>query len=418
MATSRLRVLCLTGFPPSPPTFGAQRRIHGLLSSLSRRHEVTVLSLAGPEFDQQKSADAIRAYGEPILVPARPAEGASKRLLQLRSLFSAHTFEYHHFLARALERRLHELLATRSFDVMQLEIHLFAHFDLRRAPAGGQAPKLVIDAHNVEYDLARQMTAGDHGPLRRIYHEVNWRKLRHEEVAAWSRVDGVAFTSELDRSRALADVPSLRSAVVANAVDVEYFQPRPSDPRPDGRTILFFGTGDYFPNRDGLSWFLREIWPVVSARHPDAKLKVVGPRPTPEVLAARGPRVEVTGLVDDLRPHIAEAAVSIVPLRIGGGTRLKIVEALAMGKAIVSTHLGAEGLDVTHEEDILLADDVASFAASIGRVLDDPALGARLGGAARSLAVRRYSWDSAADKLEAFYDEVLGHQPAGAVANG
>src|SRR5690606_3065288 len=115
--------------------------------------------------------------------------------------------------------------------------------------------------------------------------------------SAWREADGVAFTSELDLSRARKDCPDLRAEVVANAVDVEYFRPRPGDPRPDGKTLLFFGTVDYFPNRDGLGWFLQEIWPKIESRHPQTRLKIVGPRPTPEILAAQGPRVEVTGLV-------------------------------------------------------------------------------------------------------------------------
>lgn len=418
MTETRLQILCLSGFPPSPATFGAQRRIQGLLASLARRHAVTVLSLAPPEYDTRSAERAMRAYCEPHLVAGLPSEGRGKRRLQLRSLVSRHTFEHHHLLVPTFVRRVAELLEGRRFDVVQLEAPSFTALSLRRAPAGSPSPKVVLDAHNIEYDLARQMATDEHGPVRRLYHEINWRKYRVEELASWRASDGIAFTSELDRSRALQDVPSLVSTVVPNAVDVEYFRPRPEDPPADGRTVLFFGMVDYFPNRDGLGWFLREVWPLVESRHPGARLKIVGPRPTAEVLAARGPRVEVTGLVDDLRPHLARAAMTIVPLRIGGGTRLKVVEALAMGKPIVSTSLGAEGIDVTHERNILLADDPAAFANAIGRILDAPDLGRRLGREARALAVDRYSWDAAADDLEAFYLQLLGRPRATVAAAG
>jgi glycosyltransferase involved in cell wall biosynthesis len=190
--------------------------------------------------------------------------------------------------------------------------------------------------------------------------------------------------------------------VVPNAVDVEHFRPDPVLPRPDGRTVVFFGTLAYFPNQDGMLWFLREIWPLLERSHPQARLKVIGPNPTADVLARRGPRLEVTGLVDDLRPHLAEAAVAIVPLRVGGGTRLKILEAMAMGKAVVSTTLGAEGIAHRPGENILLADSPADFAAAVGRVLDDPSLAARLGAAGRDLVASTYSWDAAGATLERF----------------
>lgn len=411
MASHRLSILCITGFPPSPPTFGAQRRIHGLLSGLARRHDITTVSLIGTELDREEAERAMRAYCEPIFVQAPPVDGVGKRLRQLGSLFSPYSAEQAYFVPPALRAQVDALLSRRAFDVVQPEIYVFTSMDLRRAPAGSPAPRLVLDSHNVEYDLARQMSGGEQSPLRRFYNSVNWRKVRQEEHRAWRICDGVAFTSEIDLARARADIPSVRGEVVPNAVDVEYFRPRPGDPPPDGRTVLFFGTVDYFPNRDGLRWFLGEIWPRVEASHPNARLKIVGPRPTPEVLAARGPRVEVTGLVDDLRPHIAEAAVSIVPLRIGGGTRLKVVEAMAMAKPIVSTRLGAEGIDVSDGKDVLFADDPAAFAAAIGRVLDDPALGACLGNNARRLAEERYSWDAAAERLERFYFE-LREEPA------
>jgi glycosyltransferase involved in cell wall biosynthesis len=163
-----------------------------------------------------------------------------------------------------------------------------------------------------------------------------------------------------------------------------------------------------------MRYFLAEIWPLIERARPQVRLKIIGPRPTPEILARQGPRIEVAGLVDDLRPHVSEAAVSIVPLRVGGGTRLKIVEAMAMGKAIVSTTRGAEGIQVKTEEDILLADTPQSFADAVCRVIDQPALGQKLGAAARAVAEKKYSWAAVADDLERFMLE-LEERPRAAV---
>jgi glycosyltransferase involved in cell wall biosynthesis len=188
---------------------------------------------------------------------------------------------------------------------------------------------------------------------------------------------------------------------------VEFFRPRSDDPPSDGCTVLFFGTFNYFPNRDGVLFFLREVWPKLLASHPQARLKIVGADPPPEVLAYKGPRVDVAGQVEDLRPHLAEAAVAIAPLLVGGGTRLKIVEAMAMAKPVVSTRLGAEGINATPDREILLADDPEAFAAAVGRILDDSELRARMGQAARALVEARFSWDAATEHLESLFYEVL-----------
>ncbi len=194
-------------------------------------------------------------------------------------------------------------------------------------------------------------------------------------------------------------------------MNIEYFKPRPTNPPSDGCTVMFFGALNYFPNQDGLLYFLREVWSLIEKSNPKARLKIVGQHPTPEILAHQGPRVEVAGKVDDLRPHLASAAVSIAPLRIGGGTRFKILEAMAMAKPVVSTSLGAEGIDAEPGRHLLLGDDAASFAAAVSRVLGDPQLGSRLGREGRALVEERYSWASAAQTLEGLYREALAAAP-------
>jgi glycosyltransferase involved in cell wall biosynthesis len=327
--------------------------------------------------------------------------------MQIRSLVSTQSFERRYFSVRALQDALDRLLTRQSYDIVNVEFCFLSHCHFRQAPPGRQMPRLVLDEHNVEYDLARQMTGLGRGLGRHVHNWSNWPKLRREEIAAWRRFDGVAFTSAPDEQRARSLVPSLRSRVVPNAVDVEFFRPRSDDPPSDGCTVLFFGTFNYFPNRDGVLFFLREVWPKLLASHPQARLKIVGADPPPEVLAYKGPRVDVAGQVEDLRPHLAEAAVAIAPLLVGGGTRLKIVEAMAMAKPVVSTRLGAEGINATPDREILLADDPEAFAAAVGRILDDSELRARMGQAARALVEARFSWDAATEHLESLFYEVL-----------
>jgi glycosyltransferase involved in cell wall biosynthesis len=159
-------------------------------------------------------------------------------------------------------------------------------------------------------------------------------------------------------------------------------------------------------------YFLREIWPKIAEARPDVRFVVVGAQPTAAILAQAGPRVTIVGPVDDLRPHLSAAAVIVVPLRLGSGTRLKILEAWAMGRPVVSTSLGAEGLDGVSGEHLLIADEPAEFARSVLRVLGEPSLASELGRGGRALATERYSWSGAARSLAAFFKQALARREA------
>src|SRR6267378_1084048 len=419
MTRDRLNLLYLSQFPPGPPRYGAQRRIQGLMKALSRNHDITSVALISPDLDP---AEAQRAAGEycreVVLVPSRSWGGLTKRLLQARSLFSTRSHERRFYSLPALQRALDSLLSRRHYDIVNVESPYLAKLKLVQASAGQPPPRLTLDDHNIEFDLLRQMAETEPGFARRLYNSLNWPKVRREELWAWRRFDGITFTSAADQARARELVPSLRSAVIPNSVDVEFFRPRATDPPPDGCTAMFFGAINYRPNIDGVLFFAREVWPLLASSHPRARLKVVGQYPTPEILALQGPRIEVAGMVDDLRPHLAQAAVTIVPLRMGGGTRFKILEAMAMAKPVVSTAIGAEGIDVAEGRNILLADAPADFAAAIGRVLDDAGLAAKMGREGRALVEERYSWDTAAQRLEAFFRDILSTAPAALRSSG
>ena len=409
MTGERLNILYVSQMPPSPPRFGAQARMHGLMTHMARNHEITAISLVDQEFDADECARAMRLYCRDVVLVPNPngQGGTAKRLLQLRSLASSRSFERHLYSVPTLQDSLDRVLLSKRFDVVNVEFPYLAHFRLRQSPPGTPQPSLVLNAHEIAYDLARQIARRAHGVGRRVYGGLNWRKLRREELSAFGTADGIYVCSAADQARLAADIPSARTAVIPNAADIEFLRSRPSDPPPDGRTVVFFGLLSTAPNIDGATFLVKEIWPLVVAQRPDARCKIIGARPDASVRRLAGPGVEVVGPVDDLRPHLAAAAVVVVPLRIGGGTRLKIVEAMAMGKAIVSTSLGAEGIEAVPERDILIADERASFAAAVVRVLEDTALRLRLGSSARELAVRRYSWAEASSRLERFFRDIL-----------
>jgi glycosyltransferase involved in cell wall biosynthesis len=379
------------------------------MTQLALRHDLTAAVLIDDEFDADECRRAMQVYCREVVMVPSPygREGLTKRLLQLRSLASTRSFERLRVTLPALQQTLDRVLRARRFDVVNLEFPHLGHYDLRQAPPGERPPPVVVDSHEIAYDLARQFASAGGSLSRRVYAEANWRKLRREELGTYRDADGVYLCSAADEQRLIDQRPGVRTAVIPNAADVEYYQPRPTDPPPDGRTVVYFGLLSTIPNIDGVVHFVRDIWPRITEVHPEAHCKIIGGRPPPSLLALAGPRVELSGFVSDLRPHLAAAAAVVVPLRLGGGTRLKIVEAMAMGKAIVSTTLGAEGIEAVPGRDILVEDEPAAFADAVNRLLAEPSLTARIGQSARQLAVERYGWSEAARVLEGFYRRIL-----------
>jgi polysaccharide biosynthesis protein PslH len=409
MSPRRLSILCVSQIPASPPRFGAQARMHGLMTQLARHHDLTAVMLVDDEFDIEECRRAMQAYCREVALVPNPygRDGLPKRLLQLRSLASTRSFERLRVRVPALQQALDRVLRAKPFDIVNLEFSFLGHCNLRQAPPGDRLPALVVDSHNIDYDLARQYARAGGGLARRLYAGANWRKLRREELATYRDADGVYLCSVADQRRLLDQVPGARTLVIPNAADVEYYYPRATDPPPDGRTVVFFGLLSYFPNVDGVTHFVQEVWPRIAEVHPKARLKIIGGQAPRSLLALARPGVELTGFVSDLRPHLAAAAAVVVPLRLGGGTRLKIVEAMAMGKAIVSTTLGVEGIEAVPGSDLLVEDQPAAFADAVNRLLAEPSLAARIGQSARQLAVQRYAWSEAARALESFCRGIL-----------
>jgi glycosyltransferase involved in cell wall biosynthesis len=320
----------------------------------------------------------------------------------MRSLLTLNSYEHMQVMRRRdFQRQIDGHLAKENYDVVQVEFANMASYHYGRR---GNTPTLVLDEHNIEYDLQRRTAGSAEGTFRKVYNSLNWRKLGREEKAAWRRFDGVVLTSVRDEQLLMETAPGTRSAVVPNGVDVAQFQPAPLPPKED--QLLFFGANNYFPNHDALIYFIDEILPKVALRRPNVKLSIVGPGAHASILARQGRHVEVVGFVDDVMPYLDRASAVVVPLRIGGGTRLKIVEAMAKSKAIISTRIGAEGIDVTHDRDVLLADTPSDFAEQVVRALSDAALTRRLGEQARALAERRYAWTAVVGQLVRFYDQL------------
>lgn len=271
-------------------------------------------------------------------------------------------------------------------------------------PPGRPPVPSVMFTHNVEAEIFERHAEVARGPMR-----VLWRnqaaKMRRFEGETLRRFDAVIAVSERD-ARALAEQFGLRDvAAIDTGVDLDFYPFTPPMPAPvDGGRLVFSGAMDSRSNIDGVGWLAEAVWPLIAARRPGAEVVVVGRNPAPalvERVKALGAGFRFTGFVDDIRPHVSGADVSVIPLRVGSGTRIKAFEAMALGRPVVSTRIGTEGLDITPGEHFLEADGAADFASAVLRLLDDPALAQDMAVRARARLEERFSWRHVARQFEA-----------------
>lgn len=298
---------------------------------------------------------------------------------------------------------LAEVLRSGQFDTVQVGgVHLARYLPLIRNAAS--RPAIVVDWHNIESELMWRYAVASTNPFKRAAAMRTAKLLERLEAEMLDSVDTHTVVSERERQKLLARRPSANIQVVPNGVDIEQYSTRavapiqPGCARETKRTLLFVGSMDYHANIDAVTWFARTAWPQIALQHPELDFMIVGRNPSRDIQALASERIRVTGTVDDVRPFYSEAIAVIVPLRSGSGTRLKILEAMAAGVPIVSTHLGAEGIDATDDVHLILADSAPQIAAAVARLATSPETRARLAVNARKL-VTRYDWQSIGDRL-------------------
>jgi glycosyltransferase involved in cell wall biosynthesis len=397
------RVLIVSsGLPHRSWGFGT--RVLQLSRHLGQRHDVTVVAFAEPGEPEREaeSLDLLRADCRLVIVPRLTPRGPRRRAAQLWSVVSPTPFSWRDLHTQPMEQELARVFTGPPFDVIQVESSQMCSYDF---PAG---VPLVLDEHNIEYELLARMEQGESSPLRRFYNGREHRTFRKLEQDLWRRVAGCALTSEREEQIVRAEAPGTPTAIVPNAVDSEFFSPSPSAPKPN--SLVFTGILSYRPNLDAARFLVDDIVPRIREAFPDSTTTIVGKGDPEDLAALRGPGVTVTGWVPDVRPYMEEAAVAVVPIRMGSGTRLKVLESLSMGKAMVSTSVGCEGVDVRDGRDLLVADDPVAFADQVGRVFNDPVLARSLGEAGRALVVDRYSWTDAAGRLDDLHGRAVEAQ--------
>jgi polysaccharide biosynthesis protein PslH len=385
-----------------PHDTGGKIRVLNLLRHLARWHEIVYLCNIRPGDDRylpQMQAIGLRVEGVPKEDSRR--RGARYYGEAALNLLSPHPFTVARNFDPALKARAEALARDESFDLMicdtiQMALHVV---DL---PVSAK----VLFQHNAEARLLERHAERDPSWLRRRYMAAQHRKMRRFEGGYGTQFDAVIAVSELDRQAFERDYgwPCVRA--IDTAVDLDYFRPagRPEQPN----RVVFIGSMDWLPNQDGVQFFLHDVWPRIRARQPDATFQVVGRDPPATLRRLSGRNgVEVAGTVPDVRPYLDEAAVVVVPILVGGGTRLKIYEAMAMGKAIVSTTIGAEGLVYTPGEHLLVADEPTAFADAVVNLLKAPQLRSQLGESARRLVNDCFSAETVARQFESICQATL-----------
>ncbi len=430
-----MKLLFLAPRMPYPADTGGKIRTLNILKQCAAFAEVDLVCFSFEWNDEAmirllRREARVNVHLVPHLEPGLP-EKIQFLLANERSLSVAKYF------AQAMRARIRTLIAQNAYDAVHFDhVHMAQYRDeVKDIPA-------LVDDHNVEYRILERCAEVEKNPLKKFIYTRQIEKMRAYEREAVAACSVCAAVSE-DDAETLRGLTGSRVPVkvVPNGVDTKYFSaetcrapkgtrdlsaqapesagsPDAKDAaakgaKPLSRTLVFTGSMDWLPNDDAMRYFINEIFPLLKEKKADIMIDIVGKKPSPALrqLAGRESGVRVTGRVDDVRPYIARAAAFVVPLRIGGGTRLKILEAMSMAKPVISTTLGAEGIAHSRAEDIVLADRPQDFAAAIVDILDHPQTARSIGQKGRELVLRQYDWNIMGQLLKDMYHEIIQRKP-------
>lgn len=403
-----MHILWLSHFVPFPPKGGCFQRSYNLLRQLSARHSVHLVALkhkdsTHPEEETRHARTELLRFcaAVDVIDISSATSGAGLMATAAKSVLSGLPFNVTVYRSAAVRARLAELCARETFDVVHFDTIGLAQY----LPLAGDRPA-VMTHHGAESHMIRGRIPFERNPLRRAFLWFEWLTLQRYERRMCSRfaVNVVMSDDDGDIMRRIATEGVFVS--VPNGVDVDYFKPGPAAAR---TSLVFAGRLDQYSNRDGMLHFMQSAWPLISRARPDITIDIIGANPpeTLQALAAADTRIRVHGFVPDIRPFFATAATAICPVRNGGGTRLKVLDALALGVPLVSTTIGLEGIAAVPERDVLTADSPDAFARQVHRVFDEPGLAPRLAAAGRRLIEDHYSWPALGDRLAAVYGRAI-----------
>ena len=409
-----MHILFLTQIIPYPPDSGPKVKTwHVLRYLLGRGDRVTLVSFVRPEEEQHISS--LRAQGlEVIAVPMQRSRIKDIGYLA-SSLITGESFLIARDNLTEFRRVVQEQVEQNKIDVIHADQLTMAQF--ATVHQGGNQPARIFDAHNAVWTIVERMAENlpwFFRPLARI----ETSRVLDFETKTVSEFEHTLAVSEIDRSALLSALGSngekaiVESKITVIPIAVDTQQLQPLQRQENSKRIVTLGTLHYPPNADGIRWFMNEVFPIVLAEEPGAHLTIIGKNPPADFLEQAGKdaqHLRVTGYVEALDPYLAEAAIMVVPVRAGGGMRVRILEAFARGIPVVTTTVGLEGIDARDGQEVIVRDDPLSFARAVVDLLRQPERQAQLAGAGRRLAVDRYDWQAALKTLDGVYDQIENH---------
>jgi glycosyltransferase involved in cell wall biosynthesis len=399
-----MNILFLSTRSPYPLISGHSLRTYHILKGAAQNHNVTLVTFVQlPEHElKDENLNHLRSFCKAVYPFKIPADMSRTKLATMLflNLFSSLPFVGQKYDAPLMRQKIREIMQTEHIDLVHVDMLPLTIY----INEFSQMPKILVN-HNVESVRLYRWFQTEPNPIKKAYLGLQWLKLRSFERSAMEKFDGCVVVSEIDKELLLKMGVKSKLFVVPNGTDTKFF--KPSNGKVVENSVLWIGHMDVHTNRDAVLYFWKEIYPILQRKYPEVKMTFVGTAPPKEIAgAAKGDgRVRVTGFVDDIRPYIEEAAVMVVPIRIGSGTRLKILDAMAMGKAIVSTSVGCEGINVSNGKDILIADSPEDFADKTIELLKKPDMRINLERNALELA-KSYDWNLIREKQEAVYQDV------------
>lgn len=395
-----MKILFLSPTVPFPLTDGGRIRVFNLLKQIAQKSDVTLLALETQPTDAEGVAQLKQLGIQVHLVPNAPTLPRVSFDTLANAFFKRQPITVARYDLPAYRQQFKALIATDTFDLVHYEMFHTAQFRTETDLPG------VLSQQNVDSAIWRRLCGETVNPFYKFAYWTQQLAFQRYERLLSPEFDAVTCTSDIDAAVFQQHCAEDVIEIIPNGVDVAHYQPDFSAEAP--AHLIYIGSMDWYPNEDAVSFFADEVLPQIHAEVPDVKFSIVGGNPSARVqkLTERE-GVIVTGRVPEIKPYFAEATVFVVPLRIGSGTRLKILEALAMGKAIVSTSVGAEGLDLKDGEEIFTADEPTVFAKAVTRLLKDPSLRRRIGENGRARVEQNYDWRSIGEKLHQLYTKIL-----------
>lgn len=398
-----MRILFISAWFPFPPDNGSRIRVYNLIKALSRDHEVYLVSLL-----QEDSYPANVGQAEGICRVVSLHHGRRFRPNTLKAVvgfFSSRPRSVVDTYDPAVGEAVRSAIQSLRPDALVASTLGVVEY----VPKGLAIPS-VLEQHNCEYAVLKRSAERIPGAIRRKRYELGWRKFARWEASVCRRFGLVTVVSDQDRELLRAAAPGLpRVEVVPNGVDTEYYTVE--DRSPERGLLLYNGALTYGANLDAVRHFVSDIAPILSRRHPVAKLLVTGRTDGADLAGIAGcGAVMLSGYVEDMREVLRKASVCVVPLREGGGSRLKILEAMAAGVPVVSTPVGAEGIDAEHGRELLIAHSPSEFADCIGTLLDDPGFADSIASGARRFVEQRYSWRQIGGRFAGLVESLVGKE--------